>query len=131
MGLKLINCKKCNRLFSSTTGSPFCSRCNTEVDDKFEKVRDYIYDNTSCGLKEVSDACHVEVEVILKWIKEGRIIITQNSAIKLCAQCGEPTISGKYCQECIAKIQSDLAVDPADFEQEPSDYRGMHIKSKK
>ncbi len=123
----LMNCKKCSRLFHSKNGATLCSRCNVTVDDDFSKVRNFIYDNPSLGLKDVSDATGVEVASILKWIREEKIILANDSGIKLCEKCGASIMSGKYCSACVKKIRDSLTIDPSDFQSD--DYRGMHIKS--
>ncbi len=125
--MELMNCKKCSRLFHSKNGATLCSRCNVTVDDDFSKVRNFIYDNPSLSLKDVSEATGVEVTSILKWIREGKIILSDDSGIKLCEKCGASIISGRYCSSCIKKIQDSLKVDPSEFKTD--EYRGMHIKS--
>lgn len=125
MESKLLNCSKCGRLFESKDGSSLCSRCNENVDDDFSKVKDYIYDHPTCSLKDVSDDTGVPTDSILKWIREGRILLSQDSAIRFCQKCGAAIISGKYCPKCIAKLQETLKID----QPEETEYRGMHIKS--
>ncbi len=127
--MELMNCKKCGRLFQSKDGIGFCSRCNVTVDDNFSKVRNYIYDNPSLSLKDVADDTGVDVEIILKWIREERIVLSSDSAIRLCQKCGESIISGKYCAICVNKMQDALKVDPSSFNND--DYKGMHIKEEK
>lgn len=132
MGIsKLKNCKKCNRLFSSADGSTLCSRCNEDVDDEFKTVREYIYDNPSSSLKDISDGTGVNTESILKWIREGKIILSDSSSIRFCERCGEPVMSGRYCNACISQLQSNLKIEDKSGSQEEKQYRGMHIKDSK
>lgn len=121
----LMNCKKCGRLFQAKDSTGLCSRCNASVDDDFTKVKDYIYDNPSSSLKDVSEGTGVDSEAILKWIREGKIILSSDSGIRFCQKCGASIISGKYCNACVAKLQNTLKVEEEPQKQE---YRGMHIK---
>lgn len=124
---KLMNCKKCGRLFQSKDEFGLCSRCNASVDDDFIKVKDYIYDNPTSSLKDVSEGTGVDSEAILKWIHEGKIVLSSDSGIRFCQKCGASIISGKFCNACIAKLQTTLKVEEEAPKQE---YRGMHTKSK-
>lgn len=122
----LVNCKKCGRLFQAKDEFGLCSRCNASVDDEFIKVKDYIYDNPSSSLKDVAEGTGVDSESILKWIHEGKIVLSSDSPIRFCQKCGASIIAGKYCNACIAKLQVTLKVD----EEVPvkSEYKGMHTK---
>ncbi len=122
---QLVNCKKCGRLFQAKDETMLCSRCNESIDDDFVKVKDYIYDNPSSSLKDVAEGTGVPADSILKWIREGKIILSDRSAIKFCEKCGTSIVTGKYCPTCVAKLQLTLKVET----EEPKDvYRGMHTK---
>ena len=84
----LINCKKCNRLFSSKDGTTLCSRCSDVVDDGFARVREYIYENPTSSLKDVSRGTGIESDAILKWIREERIVLSDRANISFCERCG-------------------------------------------
>lgn len=122
---KLLNCKKCGRLFQSKDGGALCSRCNHSVDDEFGKVREFIYENPTSSLKDVADGTGVETDAILKWIREGKIVLTSDSGIRFCQKCGASVISGKYCPRCVAELQQNLKLDP---QPEEKTYRGMYTK---
>ncbi|MDO4799020.1 MAG: MerR family transcriptional regulator [Bacillota bacterium] len=124
--MALLNCKKCNRLFASDHGETLCSRCNEVTDDGFSKAREFIYDNPQSSLKDVSEGTGVEVDAILKWIREGRIVLTSQSGIRLCQRCGDPMLSGKYCDKCTAELKSSLTLE----EETPKEHRGMFTKKR-
>ena len=106
----LINCKKCNRLFSSKDGSTLCSRCSDVIDDGFGRVREYIYENPTSSLKDVSHGTGVEADAILKWIREGKIILSDRSNISFCERCGVAIDGGRYCGKCIKELSEGLKV---------------------
>ncbi|MDN5352589.1 MAG: hypothetical protein PWQ12_1510 [Clostridiales bacterium] len=125
----LRNCKKCNRLFSSTDGSVFCSRCNTDIDDEFTRVREYIYDNPTSSVKDVSTGTNVSTEAILKWIKEGKIILSDSSRISFCERCGEPADGNRFCAKCVRELEKGLKSGMEDRQAQRDPSRGgMHIK---
>ena len=125
----LRNCKKCNRLFSATNGTSLCSRCSNEVDDGFTKVREYIYDNPASSVKEVSLGTGVSAEAILKWIREGKIVLGDHANIAFCERCDTPTDGTRYCGKCIRELSEGLKSGLADkVNGSNKPLHGMHIK---
>lgn len=113
-------------MFSSVDGATLCSRCNENVDDDFIIVREYIYDNPSSSLKDISDGTGVETESILKWIREGKIVLASSSSIGFCEKCNEPTNGERFCPKCASELKLKLVVEPG---TEPErKFGGMHIK---
>lgn len=128
----LINCKKCGRLFSANAeGDSFCSRCNQDVDNEFTKVREYIYDNPSSSVKDVSLGTGIKSEIILKWIRDGKIVLGENHTISICERCGEPIDGGgRFCPKCVKNLTDGLK-DGIKSEPQRKSAVGMHIKEKK
>lgn len=124
----LRNCKKCNRLFSSVDGNSLCSRCNDDIDDEFTRVREYIYDNPSSSVKDVSIATGVEADAILKWIREGKIVLSKGSSIAFCDRCGEPTDGGRFCAKCVHELSTGLKSGIGESTEAQRQRMGMHIK---
>ncbi len=123
----LKNCKKCNRVFSSIDGATLCSRCNDDVDDEFNRVREYIYDNPSSSIKDVSNRTGVNSEAILKWIREGRIVLSDHANISFCERCEVPIDGGRFCAKCIRELAEGLKSGIGEGEQQRNRV-GMHIK---
>jgi predicted amidophosphoribosyltransferase len=127
----LRNCKKCGRLFSSVDGSALCSRCNDNVDDSFTRVREYIYDNPTSSVKDVSHGTGVDADAILKWIREGKITLADNSNIAFCERCGSPTEGARFCGKCVRELTNGLKKGMQDTAGPAIKHRGMHIKEEK
>lgn len=130
----LRNCKKCNRLFSAQEGQFLCSRCNDEVDDDFLRVKEFIYDNPSSSIKEVSFNTGVHVDIILKWIREDKIVLATNSVITFCERCGEPSDGSRYCKKCVHELSLGLKSglkDKSPSNQSSDKRTGMYIKDKR
>jgi methionyl-tRNA synthetase len=79
------------------------------MDQKFNEVRDYIYDNPQAHIDDVCEATGVESGDIKRWLAEGRLLLSKGSPIGLsCEKCGAPILSGKQCEECMAKLRNTL-----------------------
>lgn len=124
----LRNCKKCGRLFSATNGSSLCSRCSDTIDDGFTRVREYIYDNPSSSVKDVSEGTEVDAEAILKWIREGKIVLGDGARISFCERCDEPTDGSRFCPKCARELSMGLKAGLGEKEEPKKDHMGMHIK---
>ncbi len=128
----LKNCKKCNRLFSANdASSTLCSRCNEDIDDGFTRVREYIYDNPASSVKDVSMGTGISTEAILKWIRDGKIVLDKNAIISFCERCGEPMDDGsRFCPKCVKMLTDGLKSGINENSNQRSRV-GMHIKEKK
>lgn len=100
------NCKECGRLFNYITGPRLCSECRQKLEDKFVEVRNYIMDNPRATIPEISEANEVSIQQIHQWVREERLIFTDDSMVTLdCESCGAPIKTGRFCEKC----KSDMA----------------------
>ncbi len=94
-------CWNCHKVFYYAGGEELCPECRTKITEKFRVVKEYIYDHPGVKIPEVIEACDVTERQILRWLREERLSIAEDSAIVLtCKNCGRPINSGMYCQEC-------------------------------
>ena len=94
------NCKNCNKLFNYI-GTPICPECTKMMEDKFDDVKQYIYDHPKCGMQEVAEEMEVSVAQIRKWLKEERLSFSEDSEIALnCEKCGKRILTGRFCKIC-------------------------------
>ena len=104
------NCKNCKRLFNYLGGEQICPACKEELEDKFTKVRDYIWDHKNATMEEISEANEVSVKQIKQWVREERLVFTEDSAIGIdCENCGAPIKSGRFCEKCKAEMSNNLS----------------------
>ena len=62
------NCRKCGKMFNYI-GKPMCPSCMQELEDTFEKVKQYVQDNPTANITQVADENEVSVNQIRTWIK--------------------------------------------------------------
>lgn len=109
MAIDIVNCKKCGRLFQSTSSRRICPECEKALEEKFVEVREYIRDNPGASMMQVSQEKEVAVEQIKQWVREERLLFTnaESSGIE-CLSCGVPIATGKYCPKCKEQMAHKL-----------------------
>ena len=107
--MEVINCKSCGKIFSHLSGPPICPVCTKKVDEKFQEVKEYIYDNPGVGIHEVSEEMEVSVSQIRQWVREERLTFADNSPTGIdCVGCGVTIKTGKFCNRCKGDLVKDL-----------------------
>lgn len=104
------NCRSCGALFNYIGGAPICTSCKRKLEEKFHEVRDYLDEHPNATVSQVSDEMDVSVKQIKQWIREERLCLTEATMDGVvCEMCGIPIRSGRFCEKCKAKVQSELA----------------------
>jgi len=79
------------------------------LDEKFEQVKDYIYDHPRVDMQEVSEVFDVPIPQIKQWIREERLAFAEDSMIGLeCERCGVTIRTGRFCKSCKDKLAKGL-----------------------
>ncbi|MCK9217302.1 MAG: MerR family transcriptional regulator [Firmicutes bacterium] len=106
---ELRNCARCGKLFPYI-GRPICNRCVEKEEEEFKIVKEYIYDNPGATVFEVADATEVSVDKIMRFLREERLEISSENVnlILECESCSRPIKSGRYCEECKAKLAGEM-----------------------
>ena len=99
--MNVKNCRKCKRIFNYVMGPVLCPRCREEEEQKFQEVKKYVIENPGSGIQEVSEACDVSVNLIRQWLREERLVLSDESPMGInCEHCGRMIKSGRFCPEC-------------------------------
>ena len=108
--MEFRNCKGCGKLFNYLGPStPVCPACLKAMDEKYEQVKKYIYDNPHCSINQVSEDNDVSVQQIQRWVREERLSFSEDSDIGLeCENCGKMIKTGRFCNDCKSKLKMDI-----------------------
>jgi len=99
--MNVRNCKKCGKIFNYIAGPIICPRCRQGQETKFQEVKKFVQENHGADIKEVAEACEVEVKQIRQWIREERLQFADDSPIRIpCEGCGAMIQSGRFCDKC-------------------------------
>ena len=125
------NCPRCGRLFRKIV-SPVCPMCEKEEEEKFQELRLYLEDNPRASISECSEATDVPAKRILRYIREGRLVVPEGMAGLLkCAKCGKDILGGTYCGSCSKKMAQNLANSLVGNPTMSKKSTGFHIGDKK
>ncbi|MFZ4451067.1 TIGR03826 family flagellar region protein [Salibacterium aidingense] len=119
----LDNCPRCGDLFVKSL-RPVCNKCHKEVEEKFQKVYNFIRkrENRQATMSEVVDATGVSQEDITHFIKEGRIHVRQFPNLEYpCESCGKSIREGRICSSCKDNIESGLQSQAREKERSERD----------
>lgn len=116
---ELANCQNCNAIFVKTQFRNVCEACYKEEEQAYETVYKFLRkrENRTAELHEVVDVTGVEEELILKFIRNGRIQLSNFPNLRYpCGKCGTSIRDGKLCNSCETDIKSQIT----QLEQEES-----------
>ena len=101
----------CGKLYNFI-GGPYrnlCPNCIEKMEKKFDEVKEYIEEHKAATINEVSEECDVSSRQIEQWIREERLMISDDSPIGIrCERCGATIRSGRFCERCKNKIANNL-----------------------
>lgn len=116
---QLANCPKCGKLFVKGIRD-ICPACWQLEEKAFVKVVTYLRDPQHKGatIYEASEATGVSVQLITKFIRQGRISLKQYPDLGYpCEACGQLTKDGNLCSDCRTKFTSSVQKLKAEMER--------------
>lgn len=103
-------CRRCGKMFYYTgVGKCICAGCKAEDEAEFEIVKDYIYENLSATIMQVAKETGVRISRIKSYLRDGRLIIPDDSVIFLnCEICGTSIKFGRLCRACADNLSGEM-----------------------
>jgi hypothetical protein len=102
--MPLDNCVRCGKLFNRLS-RPVCPDCVREEERRAGVVMDFLKDNPSATIEEISESTGVDSQVILRLIRDDRLRATTACSLpRNCKACGAPVDAGQYCGHCLRKF---------------------------
>lgn len=118
--MPLAKCPRCNTLWNRTPGVTVCAECKPTEDAEFEVVRDCLSSNPGLDAENVAEKTGVDLDTIIRMLKEGLIARESDMGPAKCGQCGAPAISHKkrLCEACLHKLNSQVMATRKHIEEE-------------
>lgn len=127
---ELMNCPNCGGLFVKTNLRDVCEKCYKEEQIAFETVYTFIRkkENRTATIFETSEGTGVDEELIIKFIKSGRLRLAQFPNLGYpCQKCRTIIREGNLCDECVNKLRSELST----YEKEQERIQELRIREKR
>ena len=70
------NCRKCNIVFLSNEGSELCKKCESDEEETYKTIRDFLYANPGISIHDLSEKLNISVRRIEHFIRKGRLNIS-------------------------------------------------------
>lgn len=108
---EISNCPRCDAIFVKTQIRDVCPKCWKEEEEAYDKVYKFIRkrENRMATIPQVVEGTGVEEELILKFIKTGRLKVAQNPHLGYpCDKCGKTIQKGVLCPNCAEQLRNDL-----------------------
>ncbi len=109
----VINCPSCGNLMVRNKFRDVCESCWKEEEKLFDIVYKFIRirENRAATIPQVVEATGVEEELLLKFIKAGRLKLTQFPNLGYpCDKCGTIIRTGKLCNSCAQELRDALNI---------------------
>lgn len=127
--MNLKNCSRCKRIFSTSSDTTVCQNCIKRDEEEFKKVREYLRENRGADINTVSEETGVTTKVITKYLKEGRLEVSEGiSSFLRCEKCGVSIRTGRYCNECSRKISRSLKRIIPNLSETEKENAKMHTR---
>lgn len=127
--MELANCSNCGAIFVKNSIRDICEKCYREEEEAFEKVNKFLKkrENRMASMIQVIEATGVSEDLILKFIRKGRIRLIQFPNLTYpCEKCGAPIQSGTLCKNCMTSLKEELEK----FEEEQERQKELEERTK-
>ncbi len=133
--MNVRNCAKCGKIFQYVAGPPICPRCREKEEQDFQIVKEYIIENPKSNMIDVSNETGISARLIEKFIKDGRLMLSEDSPIFLkCEKCGAEIKTGRFCSGCSRNLsqamRSSIENNQVKKEQPSPNKNKMHFLNK-
>ncbi|MDI3327905.1 MAG: flagellar protein [Alicyclobacillaceae bacterium] len=113
--MDFANCKRCGRIYRKVHGESVCPSCRREEEELYQKVRAYVSEHRGATIMEVSEATGVDPDLVLKFLREGRLAVVSGKNLKYpCERCGREITVGRFCDRCTAELAKGFAPSKSD-----------------
>lgn len=109
--MELINCPNCNDIFVKNQFRDLCPKCWKKEEEDFQIINQFMRkrENRAATIEQVVTQTGVKEELILKFIKKGRLQLTHFPNLGYpCDKCGRIIRTGKLCEGCAGELREDL-----------------------
>ena len=134
MAGKLRNCPVCGKLFMADGSARMCRDCFVKEQEVELEVTNYVRDHPKNKIPEIVENTRGTEKMIKRMISEGRFQQVGVNLTYACEKCGAPIMTGKFCRDCMATLQKEVAGAQekltAKHEREEAARKGTGMRAK-
>lgn len=111
--MELTNCPDCGEIFVKNKFRDICEKCWKAEQAAYDIVSKYMRkrENRAATMLQVVEVTGVPEELILKFIKTGKLQVTNFPNLGYpCDKCGTIIREGRLCGSCVGEIKADLKI---------------------
>ena len=101
------NCKRCGNLYKSY-GLELCLKCFEVEGEEIKTIQDVLDKNRQASLDELVEKTRLGAKRILRYVKEGHVIVEFSQRSENCVCCGKKAEQGIYCERCSQRTLSEI-----------------------
>ncbi|MGI8385399.1 TIGR03826 family flagellar region protein [Robertmurraya sp. P23] len=108
---QIETCPSCGDIYVKNQFRDVCQKCWKEEEQAYDQVSQFMRrrENRAATILQVVEAVGIEEELLLKFIRTGRLKVTQFPNLGYpCDKCGTIIRAGKLCEPCALEIKKDL-----------------------
>ncbi|MCQ6277126.1 hypothetical protein JMM81_19815 [Bacillus sp. V3B] len=116
----VVNCPSCGNLMVKNKFRDICEGCWKEEEKIYEIVYQFIRkrQNRMATLRQVVEATGVDENLLIKFIKTGRLKTAQFPNLGYpCDKCGNMIRTGKLCGDCTNDLREEMALHEKEEER--------------
>lgn len=117
--MPLANCPRCKKMFNKTE-SLVCSACEPAEQADYKKARVVLEENPGLNAEQLAEMADVAIAVVQRMLKDGILAHKREGVGMLCSSCGVNAathVVRRLCQECLDKLNMDMAKAQASIKQ--------------
>lgn len=108
---QIETCPSCGDIYVKNQFRDVCQNCWKEEEKAYDEVSRFMRrrENRAATMLQVVEAVGIEEDLLLKFIRSGRLKVTQFPNLGYpCDKCGTIIRTGKLCESCALEIKKDL-----------------------
>lgn len=116
--MAIKKCAYCGSIFNSF-GADICAQCGVTVDEAYDKVKKYIYQNPKeTDFAAIVKNTDVSEKAINYLIENGRLEVRKPGSGLKCRVCGADITEGSMCVNCMRRMLTGKPSEQSEKKQD-------------
>jgi predicted amidophosphoribosyltransferase len=104
MSLNVANCPNCGSVYQKNFRN-MCTSCSTKLDVDINSCIKFLWKNPKTTTEELSETTHIDMSLIIKFIKQGIFSKSFKNLTYPCESCKSHIRENRLCFTCTSSIK--------------------------